>query len=155
MVWADRRFQLGHGRVVALYVMAYTAGRGWIEALRIDDVQMNDVLGLRLNVWTSIVLFVAAAVYFVWSARRHPGRETVVYTDGSGRPRRRRSDDAHDDAADTRRVESDESASRAVPTTRAPGSGQPNPGDGRTTDPRRPGPRGARRAGTTGDRVIA
>ncbi len=79
VVWADRRFQLGHGRVVALYVMAYTAGRGWIEALRIDDVQMDDVFGLRLNVWTSIVLFVAAAVYFVWSARRHPGRETVVY----------------------------------------------------------------------------
>jgi prolipoprotein diacylglyceryl transferase len=78
VVWADQRFRLGHGRVVALYVMTYTAGRGWIEALRIDDVQMDDVLGLRLNVWTSIVLFVAAAAYFVWSARRHPGRETVV-----------------------------------------------------------------------------
>jgi len=78
VVWADRRFRLGHGRVVALYVMAYTLGRGWIEMLRIDDVQMNDVLGLRLNVWTSIVLFVAAAAWFVWSARRYPGRETVV-----------------------------------------------------------------------------
>ncbi|WP_432478697.1 prolipoprotein diacylglyceryl transferase [Nocardioides sp. GXQ0305] len=78
VVWADRRFQLGHGRVVALYVMAYTAGRGWIEYLRIDDVQMDDVLGLRLNVWTSIVLFVAALAWFVWSARRHPGRETEV-----------------------------------------------------------------------------
>ena len=78
---------LGHGRVVALYVMAYTAGRGWIEALRIDDVQMDDVLGLRLNVWTSIVLFLAAAIYFVWSARRHPGRETEVYrTQASQRP---------------------------------------------------------------------
>jgi len=78
VVWADRRFRLGHGRVLALYVMTYTAGRGWIEALRIDDVQMDDVLGLRLNVWTSIVLFLAAAAYFVWSARRHPGRETEV-----------------------------------------------------------------------------
>ena len=27
----DRRFRLGHGRVFALYVMAYTLGRGWIE----------------------------------------------------------------------------------------------------------------------------
>jgi prolipoprotein diacylglyceryl transferase len=81
VVWADRRFQLGHGRVVALYVMAYTAGRGWIEYLRIDDVQMDDVLGLRLNVWTSIVLFVAALAWFVWSARRHPGRETEVRTE--------------------------------------------------------------------------
>ncbi|GAA5130627.1 prolipoprotein diacylglyceryl transferase [Alloalcanivorax gelatiniphagus] len=80
LVWLDRRFRLGHGRVVALYVVLYTAGRGWIENLRIDDVQMDDVLGLRLNVWTSIVLFVLAALYFVWSARRHPGREDSVRT---------------------------------------------------------------------------
>ena len=31
VLWADRRFRLGHGRAFALYVMAYTAGRGWIE----------------------------------------------------------------------------------------------------------------------------
>ncbi len=80
VVWADRRFRLGHGRVVALYVMAYTSGRVWIENLRIDDVQMNDILGLRLNVWTSIVLFALAAAWFVYSARKHPGRETEVYT---------------------------------------------------------------------------
>ena len=59
VIWVDRRFRLGHGRVFALYVMAYTLGRGWIETLRIDDVELDDVVGLRLNVWTSIVLFVA------------------------------------------------------------------------------------------------
>ncbi|MFL6003870.1 MAG: prolipoprotein diacylglyceryl transferase [Nocardioides sp.] len=80
VVWADRRFRLGHGRVLALYVMAYTLGRGWIEMLRIDDVQLQNVLGLRLNVWTSIVLFTAAAIYFVVAGRRHPGREEQVYT---------------------------------------------------------------------------
>ncbi len=86
LMWADRRFQLGHGRVAALYVMSYTAGRVWIEALRIDNVQMNNVLGLRLNVWTSIVLFVLAAIAFAWSARRHPGRETEVYSDSHEEP---------------------------------------------------------------------
>ncbi|WP_246851236.1 prolipoprotein diacylglyceryl transferase [Nocardioides xinjiangensis] len=80
LVWLDRRFRLGHGRVVALYVMLYTSGRAWIENLRIDDVQMDDVLGLRLNVWTSLVLFTLAAAYFVWSARQHPGREEAVRT---------------------------------------------------------------------------
>ncbi|MFC0224819.1 prolipoprotein diacylglyceryl transferase [Nocardioides zeicaulis] len=80
LIWLDRRFRLGHGRVVALYVMLYTAGRGWIENMRIDEVQMNDVLGLRLNVWTSIVLFVLATAYFVWSTRARPGREEVVRT---------------------------------------------------------------------------
>src|SRR6476646_6504122 len=39
LIWLDRRFKLGHGRVAALYVMLYTAGRGWIEYLRIDSVQ--------------------------------------------------------------------------------------------------------------------
>ncbi|MFC6285644.1 prolipoprotein diacylglyceryl transferase [Nocardioides sp. GCM10027113] len=82
VIWLDRRLRLGHGRVLALYVMAYTLGRGWIEMLRIDEVQMADVLGLRLNVWTSIVLFVAAAVYFVVVGRRRPGREDQVYRDG-------------------------------------------------------------------------
>jgi len=71
---------LGHGRVAALYVMFYTAGRAWIENLRIDDVQLDNVLGLRLNVWTSIILFILAALFFLWSARVHPGREEQVRT---------------------------------------------------------------------------
>ncbi len=82
VIWADRRFKLGYGRVIALYVMAYTAGRGWIEYLRIDPVQLDDIAGLRLNVWVSIVLFVLAAAYFVWQGRRHPGREEQVYVEG-------------------------------------------------------------------------
>ncbi|MGB0099946.1 MAG: prolipoprotein diacylglyceryl transferase [Nocardioides sp.] len=81
LIWADRRFQLGHGRVLALYMMVYTLGRGWIEALRIDSVELDDVAGLRFNVWTSIVIFVVGLVWFVVSARRHPGREETVYLD--------------------------------------------------------------------------
>nr|WP_246284126.1 prolipoprotein diacylglyceryl transferase [Nocardioides perillae] len=85
VVWLDRRLRLGHGRVAALYVMAYTLGRGWIETLRIDDVQMDDVLGLRLNVWTSVLLFCAAAAWFVLAGRRSGaggGREEEVYLPG-------------------------------------------------------------------------
>ena len=63
VVWADRRFRLGHGRAFALYVAAYTVGRGWIEYLRIDPAE--DVFGLRLNVWVSIVVFLAAVAYIV------------------------------------------------------------------------------------------
>jgi prolipoprotein diacylglyceryl transferase len=78
VIWADRRFRLGFGRAFALYVAAYTAGRAWIEALRIDPVQESDVFGLRLNVWTSIILFLLSVGYFIWSSRRHPGREDQV-----------------------------------------------------------------------------
>jgi prolipoprotein diacylglyceryl transferase len=82
VLWLDRRFRLGHGRAFALYVMAYTLGRGWIEYLRIDPVEANDVLGLRLNVWTSIVVFLCATVYFTLVGRRHPDREDSVWREG-------------------------------------------------------------------------
>ncbi|MDQ1605095.1 MAG: hypothetical protein QOE01_2940 [Actinomycetota bacterium] len=74
VIWADRRFRLGHGRAFAVYVAAYTLGRAWIEALRIDDA--HHFLGLRLNDWTSLLVFVGAVTAFALSRRRHPGRET-------------------------------------------------------------------------------
>ncbi|MFL6106090.1 MAG: prolipoprotein diacylglyceryl transferase [Marmoricola sp.] len=85
ILWLDRRLKLGFGRCFALYVMVYCAGRAWIENLRIDTVEYNDVLGLRLNVWTSIILFTGALVYFLVVGRRHPApgtREVTVYAEG-------------------------------------------------------------------------
>ncbi|MDX3533961.1 prolipoprotein diacylglyceryl transferase [Streptomyces sp. MB09-01] len=76
VIWADRRFTLGHGRAFALYVAAYCVGRGWIEYMRVDEA--HHILGVRLNVWTSIVVFVLAVVYLVLSAKLRPGREEVV-----------------------------------------------------------------------------
>jgi prolipoprotein diacylglyceryl transferase len=76
VIWADRRFRLGHGRAFALYVAAYTAGRFWVEYLRIDEA--HEFLGLRLNNWTSVAVFLAAVAYLVLSARRDPGREENV-----------------------------------------------------------------------------
>ncbi|NES12207.1 MULTISPECIES: prolipoprotein diacylglyceryl transferase [Micromonospora] len=59
----DRRLRLGRGRAFALYVMGYTAGRFWIELMRTDEA--NHILGLRLNVWTALLVFLGALVYFV------------------------------------------------------------------------------------------
>jgi prolipoprotein diacylglyceryl transferase len=67
VVWADRRFRLGHGRAFALYVAGYTAGRTWIELMRTDPA--THVFGVRINVWVSIILFLAAVYYFVWAKR--------------------------------------------------------------------------------------
>ncbi|MDQ4037098.1 MAG: prolipoprotein diacylglyceryl transferase, partial [Actinomycetota bacterium] len=63
VIWADRRFNLSRGRAFALYVAAYCAGRVWIEALRVDPAEL--VLGLRLNIWTSILLFLGAVAWLV------------------------------------------------------------------------------------------
>ncbi len=76
LVVADRRFGLGHGKVFALYVMLYSLGRFWIEALRIDTV--NEIGGFRLNNYTSLITFVGAALVLAWLARNRPGREAVV-----------------------------------------------------------------------------
>ena len=82
VIWADRRFRLGGGRAFALYVAAYCVGRGWIEMLRIDPVAADDVLGLRLNVWTSVVMFLLAVGYFVWASRRPFGHQRAALPDG-------------------------------------------------------------------------
>jgi prolipoprotein diacylglyceryl transferase len=63
LLWAEKRFRLDHGRLFALYVAAYTLGRVWIEALRVDHA--NRILGLRLNVWTSIIIFTAAIAFLI------------------------------------------------------------------------------------------
>ena len=63
LLWMDRRWRLGSGQLFAIYVMGYTAGRGWIEALRHDHA--NHILGLRLNDWTSILVFLAGAALFL------------------------------------------------------------------------------------------
>ncbi|SEC80645.1 prolipoprotein diacylglyceryl transferase [Streptomyces sp. 2231.1] len=76
VIWADRRFKLGHGRAFALYVAAYCVGRGWIEYMRVDDA--HHILGLRLNDWTALFVFLLAVVYIVVSSRIRPGREAVV-----------------------------------------------------------------------------
>ena len=79
LVWADKRFRMGHGRVFALYVLLYCAGRFWIEGLRIDDA--NEIWGLRLNEWTSILVGLGALIYLILSARLRPGRDDIVVED--------------------------------------------------------------------------
>lgn len=77
VVWADRRFRLGRGRAFGLYVAGYTAGRGWIEMLRIDHA--NHILGLRINVLVSIVVFVAAVIFLIATRRKEREDPATVF----------------------------------------------------------------------------
>ncbi len=62
VVWADRRFRLGHGRAFAVYVAGYTAGRFVIEQMRTDYA--TRVFGdIRINVVVAAVVCVGALVY--------------------------------------------------------------------------------------------
>ncbi|MGH3321634.1 MAG: prolipoprotein diacylglyceryl transferase [Streptosporangiaceae bacterium] len=123
VIWADRRFRLGHGRAAAIYAAAYTAGRGWVEALRVDFA--HHFLGLRLNDWTSILVFCGALAY-LWLTR-HKGREESVEPPHEGseavavEPR----DDHPDDLG------SERPAGAGQPVTR---DGRAPPGRGASTD---------------------
>lgn len=78
IIWLDRRFKFGHGRAFALYAMVYTVGRAWIEYLRVDSIQ-HTFLGLRLNDWTALVVFLGGLAYFVIVGRKHLPREESPY----------------------------------------------------------------------------
>ena len=56
------------GRLIWAYLMVYTAGRAWIEHLRVDEAAI--VLGLRLNEWTAMIVFLVGLVGFVAASRR-------------------------------------------------------------------------------------
>ncbi|GAA4127363.1 prolipoprotein diacylglyceryl transferase [Nocardioides fonticola] len=77
--WVGTRFRVGGFRLFAVYVAAYTVGRGWIEYLRIDKV--NHIFGLRLNDWTSLLIFAAAVTFLVVT---RPKTSTVRPTQGAG-----------------------------------------------------------------------
>ena len=70
LVRLDRTGRLRRGQLFVLYVAGYALGRLWVEALRIDPA--NEILGLRVNIWTSLVALAAAAAVFVIGSRRRP-----------------------------------------------------------------------------------
>jgi prolipoprotein diacylglyceryl transferase len=77
---ADRRFNLRWGKMLGLYLVYYSVGRVWIEAIRIDPSEI--VLGLRINIWSAIAgIAIGLAIIFIQS-RRHPGQEASVYKPG-------------------------------------------------------------------------
>jgi prolipoprotein diacylglyceryl transferase len=72
LVALDRRLAFRPGQVFALYVAGYPVGRVLIELMRTDEA--NRILGLRVNVWVSIlVLALGAALFVRFGRRRAPG----------------------------------------------------------------------------------
>jgi prolipoprotein diacylglyceryl transferase len=80
VVWADRRFRLGHGRAFALYVVAYCIGRLGVELLRSDPAE--HFFGVRLNVFTAILVGLGGLAYFVHMR----GRPRELITRGATEP---------------------------------------------------------------------
>ena len=64
LILLDRRYRFRPPALFALYVALYTAFRFFLEQLRVDPA--NEVAGMRVNAWVSLVVFVAAVAFFVW-----------------------------------------------------------------------------------------
>jgi hypothetical protein len=105
LVIVDRRYAIGHGRLFALYVAGYCAGRFWVELLR--DDYATEIAGIRINTFTAGIVFVLAVVYIVLAKKGREDPETL-----------RSNDDVREteDSVDTESVEGDSVDTDSVDT---------------------------------------
>ncbi|WP_378739590.1 prolipoprotein diacylglyceryl transferase [Nocardia brasiliensis] len=82
LVRLDRHYRIGHGRLFALYVAGYSFGRFFVELMRDDEA--TKLAGIRINSFTSAVVFLAAIAYFVFATK---GRETAEQLQPGAGPR--------------------------------------------------------------------
>lgn len=82
LIYADRRWVIGHGRLFALYVAGYCFGRFWIELMRTDAA--THIGGMRINSLTSTLIFTVSVLYFVLARK---GREEPDHLRGNDRRR--------------------------------------------------------------------
>jgi prolipoprotein diacylglyceryl transferase len=78
LIYIDRRFNFGHGRLFAVYVAAYCVGRFGVELLRNDTA--TQIAGIRINVFTSTFVFIGAVVYIILAPK---GREDPASLHGT------------------------------------------------------------------------
>ena len=76
LLWLDRKKVIPRGRLLAVYVIGYGVGRLWIELLRVDPA--GHLLGVRVNVWVSLLAIVGGTAALLMPTRRrepaHPTR---------------------------------------------------------------------------------
>ncbi|CAN5631363.1 prolipoprotein diacylglyceryl transferase [soil metagenome] len=75
LIYVDRRFNIGHGRLFALYVAGYCVGRFGVELMR-DDFA-TQIAGIRINSFTSTFVFIGAIVYVILAPKGREAPETL------------------------------------------------------------------------------
>lgn len=80
LLWIGRRLQLQWGKLFAVYLIWYSAGRVVWESIRIDPSEIY--FGLRTNVWAAIFSIVIGIAILIVQTRRHTGREASPYAPG-------------------------------------------------------------------------
>ncbi|WP_040164420.1 prolipoprotein diacylglyceryl transferase [Microbacterium gorillae] len=119
LLWLGRKLSMQWGRLFAVYLIWYSAGRIVWESIRIDPSDI--ILGLRTNVWSAIFGVVIGIVILIVQ-RRHLGQEPSPYQDGRGRKDVVSSQDTPEDFVDLSEPTAtldDESTSAATSTAGA------------------------------------
>lgn len=70
LIVVDRKRVLRPGSIFWLYVAGYATGRLWVEAMRIDPASL--ILGVRVNIWTSLIALAVALTIVVVRGKRRP-----------------------------------------------------------------------------------
>jgi hypothetical protein len=86
LLWADKRFMLGRGKVFALYIALYGFGRFFTEAIRLD--YSYDTFGpIRFNQFVAMLICIGGVLLLAWLVKFRPGREEVIEfrTDETGK----------------------------------------------------------------------
>lgn len=121
LLWLGRKLFFQWGRLFAIYLIWYSAGRIVWESIRIDPSEV--ILGLRSNVWAAILGVIVGLVILIVQTRRHTGVEASPYARG----REAHGDDVQSqdnpsDYVDVSEPPTDEVAAGASATSTAPTS---------------------------------
>jgi len=95
----DRRKVLSRGRLMSVYMIGYGIGRLWLETVKIDTV--NTILGLRINIWMSLLLILGGVALLNWPSSGNDH--------GSTKERAPKTDEDRGDKKDSLRAEAKES----------------------------------------------
>jgi prolipoprotein diacylglyceryl transferase len=80
LIVVGRSLTLQWGRLFGLYLVWYGVGRAYLETLRLDPAEL--LFGVRVNVWSALLVVLLGLVIFILQAGRHPGLEPGLYRPG-------------------------------------------------------------------------
>ena len=131
LIYVDRRFKLGHGRLFALYVAGYCVGRFGVELMRNDTA--THIAGIRINVFTSTFVFIGAVVYIILAPKGREDPESLRGKDHVD-AEARESKPAPEPADELATVASVTAAAAATPAAAAAAGKDDKPPDSAKTD---------------------
>jgi prolipoprotein diacylglyceryl transferase len=76
LLWIERKKRLRPGELFGFYVIGYAVGRFWVESMRIDEASL--ILGIRVNLWMSVIIALGAIAWMAIRRSRHPEDAALV-----------------------------------------------------------------------------